>query len=70
MENAGYPKEATEQIPLPPVTPHEVPLDSKEYTQIYFDLETLGLGKNLKIHKTCLGNKNAPATSPNWLFLV
>ncbi|KAK3085680.1 hypothetical protein FSP39_007048 [Pinctada imbricata] len=44
VDNDGYAKSATEEIPPPPVTPHEVPLQRKEYTRIYFDLETTGLG--------------------------
>ena len=60
VENAGYPKEATEQIPLPPVAPHEVPLDSKEYTRIYFDLKTTGLGYKPKNSQNVFGKQECP----------
>jgi uncharacterized protein YprB with RNaseH-like and TPR domain len=45
LSTAGsIPDSEMETIPQPPVELHETPLPPHEYSRIYFDLETTGLG--------------------------
>ena len=44
VDDTGYTAESIEEIPPPPSPVQQVPLPAKQYTRVYFDLETTGLG--------------------------
>lgn len=44
VDVTDYPAESIDKIPPPPSPIDQLPLPSKCYTRVYFDLETTGLG--------------------------
>ena len=44
VDVTGFPSESLEEIPPPPIPVLQLPLPSDDYTRVYFDLETTGLG--------------------------
>lgn len=48
-QTGTFPNDKLETIPSPPEQLHQVPLPSDEYSRVYFDLETTGLGQCVKL---------------------
>ena len=48
-QTSNIPNDRLESIPPPPDQLHQVPLPPGDYSRVYFDLETTGLGQCMKL---------------------